>query len=139
MNYVISIIPPDRCRSVWKSAKVHLKRAIEVSHGRWEPEYVLASLVLGEHNLWIVVDDKGTVDGTITTQIVHYPEKTMLAVHFLGGDHFDDWYQYLLDTLSRYAKDGGCAGIECIARHGFWKWFKQDGFQKTSVFYEKLL
>ena len=73
----------------------------------------------------------------MTTEVTHYPARTMLSMHFLGGEGFDDWYGDMLDSLTRYAKDAGCDGIEGIARFGFWKWLKDDGFNKTSAFYEK--
>ena len=83
------------------------------------------------------MNETGEVTGAVTTQAATYPEKRMLAIHFLGGEKFDEWYQYLLDVLSKFARDSGCDAIECVARAGFWKWFKQDGFEKNSVFYEK--
>jgi hypothetical protein len=41
--------------------------------------------------------------------------------------------------MADYARAHNCDGIECNARFGFWKWFKQDGFEKASCFYEKML
>jgi len=139
MTHTITIVPPTHVRSVWKKARALLQPAIDLSHGRWTPDYVLVALALGEHNLWVVVDDDGEMIGALTTQVVTYPELTMLAIHFLGGTSFDDWYSDMLATLSRYASDAGCAGLEAMARFGFWKWFKDDGWEKTSAFYEKML
>lgn len=136
-EYTIALIPPERVRGTWGKAKPHLERAIKCSNGRWTAEYVLAALVLGEQQLWVTVDADLEIVGAITSQVTCYPEKTMLAIHFLGGDKFDEWYEYLLDTLTRYARDTGCAGIEAVARYGFWKWFQRDGFTKASAFYEK--
>lgn len=137
MNCPVVLIPPEKVREVWKYAKPHLQSAIDLSHGRWTADYVLASLVLNEQQLWVVFNGKNQIIGAVTSQVATYPERTMLTIHFLGGDNFDEWYQGLLDTMTRYAKDTGCSGIECVARGGFWKWFKQDGFTKESVFYEK--
>ena len=136
---IVYYIPPDHCRAVWPRVKAHLEPAIEATGGRWKPEYVLAALVLGEQNLWAIVDEDGVNWGAAVTQIVTYPEKKMLAIHYLGGEEFDEWYPKLLDTLCDYAKRAGCSAIECNARFGFWKWFKNDGFEKTSCFYEKPL
>lgn len=138
-NYTIALVPQERVREAWSKARPHLQSAIDRSHGRWTSDYVLASLVLSEQELWIVIDAKGAVRGAVTTQVVSYPEKKMLAIHFLGGENFDEWYQCLLDVMTKYAKDSDCDAIECVARGGFWKWFQRDGFEKTSVFYEKIL
>jgi len=138
--YTVNLVPSGQVREVWKYVKDHLYEAIEASNGRWSPEYVLASLVLNEQSLWVICDTdtgNGNVVGAATTQIISYPEKRMLAIHFLGGDGFPEWYAELLKVISEHAKKMGCEGIECLARFGFWKWFKNDGFEKTSVFYER--
>lgn len=139
IKYTISLVPTEMVRQAWSKVRPHLKSAIRRSNGRWTPDYVLASLALGEQQLWVVLDETGGVHGAVTSQVVSYPEKTVLTIHFLGGNDFASWYKSLLDTLSRYAKDTKCSAIECVARPGFWKWFGQDGFEKTSVFYEKVI
>ena len=139
MTHTVFFVPQDHCRAVWPRVRELLEPAIAASNGRWRSEYVLSALVLGEQNLWTVVDEEGEAEGAATTQIVQYPERRMLAIHFLGGEGFDDWYPQLLETLTDYATKAGCDAIECNARFGFWKWFKDDGFEKTSCFYEKEL
>lgn len=136
MNIVC--IPTGEVRSVWSIVKSLLKPAIDLSNGRWTTEYVLASLALGEQTLWVAIEANKII-GAATIQIVHYPERKMLGIHFLGGDDFDVWYSTMLEALEQYGKANGCAAIECNARHGFWKWFKSDGFEKVSTFYEKEL
>lgn len=132
----VFLIPPNDCLSAWSRVKHHLERAILQSNGRWQPEYVLVGLVTGQQSLW-VVGENNEIIGAATTEIVSYPEKRMLAIHFLGGSGFDRWYTDLLETLTRFAKDSNCNGLECVARFGFWKWFKQDGWRQQSCFYEK--
>lgn len=123
----------------WPFVRPHLKPAIDKSGGRWTSDYVLAALALNEQSLWVVVNEEEEIVGAATTEVVYYPESKFLAIHFLGGDSFDEWYSDLLDALTHAAEHFSCAGIECNARHGFWKWFKQDGFAKASTFYEKLV
>lgn len=134
----IVCIPTQEVRNVWRRVKGWLIPAIERSGGRWTSEYVLAALALGEQTLWVAIEDNAVM-GAATVQITHYPERTMLAIHFLGGTHFEDWYPEMLEVLSSYAKRNGCHAIECNARHGFWKLFKEDGFKKASTFYEKTI
>lgn len=138
-EYKVTLVPPERVREFWSVAKKHLQPAIELTKGRWKADYILASLVLNEQQLWIVRNGKESIDGAITTQHTFYPEKTTLMVHFLGGVNFDEWYQELLDTMTNYARDSGCESIECLARGGFWKWFKEDGFEQSASYYEKEL
>jgi hypothetical protein len=60
-------------------------------------------------------------------------------MHFLGGEQFSSWYNLMLEQLTLYAVDMGCESIEGVARFGFWKFLKADGFKKSSAFYEKKL
>ena len=137
MSNMIYLIDSDKARGAWPRVRNVLEPAIAASGGRWRPEYVLAALSLGEQELWVIVDDDGEVRGAAVTQAMNYPEKKMLAIHYLGGEGFDEWFNELSDSLTDYARRTGCDAIECNARAGFWKWFKNDGFERASVFYEK--
>jgi hypothetical protein len=122
---------------MWSQVRDYLKPAVDLSDGRWDLEYVIAGLVTGRQNLWVAADAEKKIIAAATTEVVDYPMKRMLTMHFIGGEDFDSWYTLMLEGMSKFAKDAGCAGIECVARGGFWKWFKEDGFSKTSVFYER--
>jgi len=113
-----------------------LTPAIEESAGRWKPEYVFAAIIGGSQTLWVILDADDIV-AAFTTEICNYPERRMICIHYLGGQGFDDWYPDMLREVTEYGRAAGCDGIECNARFGFWKWFKHDGFQKKSCFYEK--
>ena len=132
----ISLVPVDHVLSVWDDVRGYLEPAVATANGRWTMEHLCASLATGRTQLWIAFDDE-KIWGCLTTEVVQYPAKLVLAMHFLGGEEFDLWYSDLLQQISRYGKDLGCDGIEGVARFGFWKWLKQDGFEKTSAFYEK--
>ena len=134
----IVCIPTAECRNVWGRVKGLLMPAIERSSGRWTSEYVLAALALGEQTLWVAIDGN-EIAGACTVQETYYPERKMLAIHFLGGRDFGDWYEDMLEALTKYGRNTGCYAIECNARHGFWKHFQKDGFERSSTFYEKKL
>jgi hypothetical protein len=136
-NFTFDIVPRGMVRQVWTRVKPLLKLAIRLSGGRWSPDFVLAGLVLGEQTLWVVTDEAQEIIGAMTTEIVAYPKKRMVAIHFLGGSDFDNWYGDLLEKVTAWTKDCECDGIECLGRSGFWRWFEADGFKKGSTFYEK--
>ena len=133
----ISVLQPYECVPMWRHVRDYLKPAVELSNGRWTLEYVIAGLATGQQNLWIAADENKNVIAAATTQVVDYPMRRMLTMHFIGGDDFDSWYTLMLNSMSAFAKSAGCDGIECVARMGFWKWFKEDGFSKSSAFYER--
>jgi len=132
----ISLVPPDHVFTAWKEVREYLVPAVEVSNGRWTAEHLLAILHSGQSQLW-VAHDEDRAWGALTTEIATYPAKRCLAMHFLGGVEFDKWYPQMLEAIESYATDAGCDSIEGVARFGFWPFLKNDGFKKTSAFYEK--
>jgi hypothetical protein len=133
----ISILHPQEVVPMWSQVRGFLEPAVNLSNGRWTMEYVIAGLATGRQNLWVAADEEKKIIAAATTEVADYPMKRMLTMHFIGGENFDSWYTLMLEGMSKFAKDAGCDGIECVARQGFWKWFKEDGFSKSSVFYER--
>ena len=132
----ITLVPPEHVFNVWPDIRGYLEPAVETSHGRWTMEHLLAVLCNGRSQLWIAFDDE-KIWGALTTEITQYPAKKCLAMHFLGGVSFDEWYSDMLKQISLFGKETDCDGIEGTARFGFWKFLKQDGFEKCAAFYEK--
>ena len=132
----ITLVPPEHVFQVWPDIRGYLEPAVETSHGRWTLEHLLAVLCNGRSQLWIAFDDEG-IWGALTTEITNYPAKRCLSMHFLGGAEFDRWYSDMLKQISHFGKEMDCDGIEGTARFGFWKFLKQDGFEKCAAFYEK--
>lgn len=132
----ITLVPPEHVFQVWPDIRGYLEPAVETSHGRWTLEHLLAVLCNGRSQLWIAFDDEG-IWGALTTEITNYPAKRCLSMHFLGGTEFDRWYSDMLKQISNFGKEMDCDGIEGTARFGFWKFLKQDGFEKCAAFYEK--
>lgn len=132
----ITLVPPDHVFDIWPEIRGYLEPAVETSHGRWTMEHLLAVICNGRSQLWIAFDDEA-IWGALTTEITHYPAKRCLSMHFLGGVEFDKWYSDMLKQVSRFGKEMDCDGIEGTARFGFWKFLKQDGFEKCAAFYEK--
>lgn len=133
----ISVLKPYEVMAVWKQVRGYLKPAVDLSNGRWDLEYVIAGLASGRQNLWVAADENRNIIAAATTEVVDYPLRRMLTMHFIGGEDFDTWYTLMLQGMTQFAKSAGCDGLECVARSGFWKWFKEDGFERTSAFYER--
>ena len=122
--------------TIWGEVRDYLEPAVATSRGRWTMEHLCAALAMGRSQLWIAFDEE-KIHGVLTTEVMQYPAKKVLAMHFLGGENFDLWYEELLSQISRYAKDMDCDGLEGVARFGFWKWLQRNGFEKSSAVYEK--
>jgi hypothetical protein len=102
-------------------------------------EFLYASILNGNQQLWLAFDAENNIDGVGTTEILQYPEKRMIAVQFLGGDRFNDWVWDMLEKFKDFGRDNDCTGIEATARMGFWKWLEQDDFSRSYVVYERSL
>jgi len=135
-EYAVRFVPSEQCPDVWGKVKDLLRPAVERSGGRWTMAHVLSALVLGHHALW-VVEGKGKIVGAFTTSVAIYPAKKFLAIHFLGGENLAWWYHGMSEAMVKYASYLKCDGIECNARMGLWKWFKDDGFEHESGFFER--
>jgi len=136
-QHTATMVPAAYCADCWPAVRGYLQPAVDLAHGRWTLPHILSALVLGQQSLWIIRDQQDSIVGALTVGVTRYPAKTMLTIHFLGGDGMNDWYDVMSNAMTDYARHRHCEGIECSARGGFWKWFKDDGFEKTAVFYEK--
>ena len=136
-THTIALVPTTYLAKLWPDVREQLSKAIDRSKGRWSMEMLFASILNGQQHLWVAFDEDKNVNGVGTTELVDYPNKRMLAIQFLGGDHFNDWVWDMLDRFHDWAKDNNCKGIEATARMGFWQWLKQDGFDRSYVVYEK--
>jgi hypothetical protein len=98
---------------------------------------LLGALCMGDQTLWVCFNQADKIVAALTTQIVNYPSRRLLAIQFLGGMSMQAWADDWLEMLEQYAIDCGCDGIEAVARSGFWKYVKNKGFNRNSVFYLK--
>lgn len=138
----ISMVPVEHIFTVWNQVRPLLAPALDRSNGRWTTDHLCAALCMGRSQLWIAYrehDDTGDAEivGAMTSEVANYPGRKILAYHFIGGKDFDNWYPQLLRATTAFARDMGCDGVEGVARFGFDKWLKHDGFTKSSAFYEK--
>jgi len=132
----ISLVPAEYVLQEWSRVRGYLEPAIARSKGRWTMEHLCGACCSGRAHLWVAFDGD-EVYGALTTELTYYPARKVLAMHFIGGKEFDLWYPEMLETISRFAKDNDCDGLEGVARFGFWKYLKHNGFEKNSAFYEK--
>ena len=132
----LTIVNPSRLPQLWGDVYDLLKPAVDRSDGRWTMEHLFSALYSGQQQLWVGRDEDHKINCVMTTQIVHYPNSKILAFQFLGGEDFNDWSHDRLSTLMGFAKDCGFAGIEAVARFGFWPMLKKRGFTRAYVTYE---
>jgi hypothetical protein len=135
-EYTFTMVPAHAISFMWKEIFPLLEPAIERSHGRWTLTHVFDALYSGQQQLWIGYVNAGEIKFALTTEVANYPNARKLAIHFLGGDDYDEWGSDMTAMLERFAKDAGCSGVEAVARFGFWPMFKDRGYKRPYVTYE---
>lgn len=133
----VTLVPPGSIEFMWNDVWHLLAPAVTRSHGRWTSGSLYGALVDGRMQLWLAFDEDKVIDAAAVTEVMTYPNRRMLAIHWLGGERFNEWVWDLLDVFDRFAVDAGCTGIEATARQGFWKWLSQADYEKAYVVYEK--
>lgn len=139
-THEVTLVPPGSIEMIWGNVWPLLEPAMQRSHGRWNEQSLFESLAVGRMQLWLAFDaSTKQIDAAAVTQVMSYPSRRMLAVHWLGGDRFNEWVWEMLDLFERFGSDAGCTGIEATARQGFWKWLSQTDYEKAYVVYEKTI
>ena len=130
----ITAIHPQDYFFVWADIEDYMAGAAKYTHGRYAVEDIYDGLCKGNQQLWIAFDDK--VYGAVITEIMQYPQKRTLIMHFTGGIELLKWKDEMLSVLKSFAKDNGCDCIESYGRTGWKRIFKNDGFSSKFMFYE---
>ena len=137
VTHTVALIPPNYVSTLWNDVEEHLAPAIARSRGRWDMQSLYESVRKMEQHLWVAFNEDNVIDGVGTTEFVIYPKKKMLAMQYIGGTKNNGWVWEMHEKCNGWAKDNECDGIEGTARHGFWKWLEQDGFERSYTVYEK--
>ncbi len=137
-RYKVTHVPCEHVPMEWGRVYDLLAPAVKRSGGRWTMGDLLSALCTNNQSLWIAYDDERIV-GAMTTQIVTYPNKKMLAFPFIGGTEFSEWWDDMWNLMEQVASDCDCDGIEAVARFGFWPFLKTKGIKKSYITYEKFI
>lgn len=137
VTHIVTLVPCNYIGTLWNDVKHYLGPAIARSRGRWDIETIHSSLIGDEQHLWVAFDKDKKIDGVATTVFSVYPCRKMLTIDYLGGNNITAWGWDMLDRFYDWARDNDCDGIEAMARLGFWKWLKEDGFERSHTIYER--
>jgi|TARA_R110000787_G_scaffold2286_3_gene9108 hypothetical protein len=137
ITHTIALVPCNYVGTLWDNVKNYLGPAVARSRGRWSIELLHEALLNERQNLWVAFDKEKSIDGVATTEFLIYPCKKMLSIEYLGGKNMTNWGWDMLDRLDSWGRDNKCDGIEAVARQGFWRWLKQDGFDRSYTVYER--
>ena len=117
-------VPFNSVAPMWLKVRPFLDAALN-KYGvneRFPLDCVLADLVSGKSQLWIIVDADKIVSATVT-EVEEYPLGKQLIIFLMGGDSMQDWGDLLHDAMVKYAKEVGAKWIDTGSRRGIGKMF----------------
>lgn len=137
MNRNVSLIPTELVEHVWPEVAPIMARAVPSSGGRYTINDIYAECLSGAQHLWVAFDERKNIIGCLTTRVVVYPQKRMLAGQFCAGVQMNQWQTEMLATLDSWAKDNDCAGLEMTGRFGWTRVLNKYGWRHQYNVYEK--
>ena len=126
----ISIVPTEHVNDVWGTVADIISPAVVMSEGRYLVEDVRLCILKCEMQLWIAFNDNREINGCVITRISEYPSRRLLYVAFIAGKKVRSWAGPMIETVTRWAEDNQCSGIESGGRKGWIKLIKPYGFSR---------
>ena len=121
----------------WDKIEPLIKKAVAYSGGRHTVDTTKYLCKTGVMQLWIVFKTVKDIEAIIVTQKAIYPAKTYLTVVLCGGKNMAKWAGEGINTITDYAKNNNCHGVEVIGRPGWRKIFnKHVKYKESYVLFE---
>jgi len=121
-NCKVSLVHPESIDAVWNTVYAHIELMSPHSEGELLPEDFYEALISGDMQLWIATND-GEIMASMISQVIPYPQKTVLRIISIGGESMGEWLQFL-PTVEDWALAIGCTSLECWGRKGWLKILK---------------
>ena len=129
----IALIDPVNTGVVWPHVESLLAPAIDQSGGRYTIDTTKHAISTGEMQLWVAHEDS-EIYAAMTSSVVVYPAKKMLAVVHCGGRMMGLWLP-TMNAVEQWSREQGCEGVEIIGRAG---WAKAlPGYSRAGTLIER--
>tara|TARA_R100000963_G_C4629413_1_gene94872 strand:- start:757 stop:1188 length:432 start_codon:yes stop_codon:yes gene_type:complete len=124
---------------VWGRVEPFLKRAVDVSRGRYDMPSLYEEVKAARQQLWVIYTADEEIVCSFTTQFMYYPLRVNLSVSFIGSDDNsiskEDWVDIVLELMD-WGRVHGCSGFESVGRRAWGRIFKDIGFEETFTIVE---
>lgn len=135
----VSLVPPEGVEGLWGKVGHLLKKATDMSGGRYRLKDLKAKLISGEFQLWVVYDEGLSMLAAITSTFTEYPQYRVLHGQFLGGDRLEEWRDKFCALFDRWGRDNHCKKVEFTGRAGWAKRLAPCGYREIFRVYEREL
>lgn len=133
----VTIVPVEYIDRFWDEVCPILEPAVEFTSGRFNVSDVYDGLHRGQYHLWVAFDGNAKIVGSVVTEVVNYPQKRCLNLHFIGGVSLKSWIAPMNEMLSKWAKDQSCELIEGHGRIGWSRFVKRYGGSLSACTFER--
>lgn len=140
MAYEVAYVPYGKLCYAVPALIEQLHKSELWTRGRATVDDIVRFLYTGQMQFWAVYDPEMlTTDGYVITEIKQYPQCKMLVFQYSAGvfGTLEGVGNLMFETLERFAKDAGCAGIEFFGRPGWGPHARKHGCTVKTVIYEK--
>jgi hypothetical protein len=140
MNLEISLVPTGNVYTAIPGLLPYLEESARRTRGRATVDDILRFVLNGQMHLWVVFSPEDSkIYGHVITEVKQYPSNIMLVAQYCAGEanHMQYGERVIFETLERFARDAGCAGIEFIGRPGWGRHVKKYGYEVQSVMHQK--
>ena len=134
---ICTAVPREAIDIVWPDVINMLNKAVETSKGKYHINDIYEDLTKGFYNLWLIIDDKGEdkVVAALTTRLIKYPNRSAMAMDWVGGKRMVEWLPIAMEKLSSFAKDCGCSHLEGYGRKAWIKGLKRYNWKPEYIAY----
>ena len=134
---ICTAVPREAIDIVWPDVINMLNKAVETSKGKYHINDIYEDLTKGFYNIWLIIDDKGEdkVVAALTTRLIKYPNRSAMAMDWVGGKRMAEWLPIAMEKLSSFAKDCGCSHLEGYGRKAWIKVLKRYNWKPEYIAY----
>ena len=107
------LVSPDDVPYIWDKILPYIELS-QTDEKELSPDDFLDSLVGGEMQLWVVVEEKEVI-ACMISRFANYPQKKVFRIVFVGGEGMEKWLEFL-PIIEDFALMNGCTFIEVWGR-----------------------
>lgn len=132
----VRAVLPETAVQAWPAVEPLISSALRRGQGdESAPEHVLARVIKGESQMWVVVEGDEVVATTVLT-VLDAPNTRKLSVDILAGVGMPRWVDRLEELIVRFMRTVNATCIEASCRPGLAARLKQRGWRQKAVIME---
>lgn len=134
----ISLVPQEQIGKIWHKVAPFLKKATDMSEGRYELADLGNKLITDpDWHLWLVFEPGLKIVAAITSTFTFYPQGKFLHGQFLGGTRLEEWQDQFCDVFDNWGRDHDCTAVEFTGRTGWAKKLSRNGYREVFRIYQR--